>query len=143
MNFKPKIKMSSKFIKKIDNKLIKCKNFIFIILLVEYLNVYNRLYDKNTISYNIFIFKKKKTIGSILRAPYKNKATQFKLKLSRYFIIFNIKLILNKNINIDSNTKIIHLVNKLLKSFYYFESTLITQTHKIIYLPFSLKIKII
>ena len=133
MNIKP-ILIKTKN-NKINKYKIFSKNFIFIILFLEFIKNIN-----NNVKCNYFVFKKRKHIGSFLRAPYKNKIAQFSLGLIRYFLIvkFNILLfykIFCSNKNIFNNN-----INLLLKSYKYFESTLITQVYRLIRIPISINL---
>ena len=139
MNFKPKIKNYSKLNQKLQNKLICCKNFIFIVILFE---IINYGFKNNKFKFTYYILKKKNSIGSILRAPYKNKSSQFKLKLLRYYIILNIKINIKINIKLSSFLEFFKLINNIFKSFSYFESTLITQNNKLISIPLSINLNL-
>jgi len=136
MNFKPKIKNYSKLNQKLQNKLINCKNFIFIILLFE---VINYGFKNNVFNYTYFITKNKKNIGSIIRAPYKNKSAQFKLKLLRYCITLSLKINIKVNVRLSNFKEFFILIDNVFKSFTYFESTLITQNSKLIHIPLNIK----
>lgn len=117
-NFKPKICQLKNAISFIDNK-IYCKNFIYFILFVEC------FFKKNCFSkYSMYIYKKSRTIQSILRAPNKHKKAQFHLKQERYFCILRFSL--NYTLNFCSLNKVLFFVKNMHKILWFFESSLIS-----------------
>nr|YP_004841727.1 Ymf59 [Ichthyophthirius multifiliis]AEL89269.1 Ymf59 [Ichthyophthirius multifiliis] len=141
MNFKPKFNSYSKLLKNTQTNFIFCRNFIFLILIVEYLLKvdlnYNRLIN---FKYSLFFKKYKKNIGSIIRAPYKNKTSQFKLKLERYYLFLIFSFNIPNKIQVNSQLDLKLLLDKIIKPYKFFESTLITQDYRKINIPIEFKI---
>lgn len=139
MNFTPNIIKTNKIIDNVNFNKLYCKNFIFTILILELFNSTNK---NKTKVYNlkIFFLKKKKTLGSILRAPYKNKTAQFNICLNRYYLILSFIILLNINLKINNYSDFLKINNNLINSYKYFESTLITQISRKIYIPISIKL---
>lgn len=139
MNFSPKILIPKTILSKMKINKIYCKNFIFTLLMFD---LFNSKFNNNfkPFNYNIHITKKRKHVGSILRAPYKSKIAQFSLGLYRYYLIltFKIKTTYIPNINNILEFKI--LIIKLLNSYNYFESTLVTQVSRTIKIPIQINI---
>ncbi len=139
MNFSPRMLAPKSNISKIKLNKIYCKNFIFTILVFD---LFNNNFNKKfkPFNYNVHITKKRKHVGSILRAPYKSKIAQFSIGLYRYFLTlsFYINSTFTPKINNILEFKI--LIIKLLKSYNYFESTLITQVYRSIKIPILLNI---
>jgi hypothetical protein len=135
MNFSPKLLNSNNLISKIKYNKVYCKNFIFTILALDLLN--SSLKFKK---FKIHIIKKRKHVGSILRAPYKCKSAQFSLGLYRYYLslTFNIDMLVRPNINncIDFN----NFNKKIIQSYNYFESALVTQVSRSITIPSNITI---
>lgn len=139
MNFSPKLfnpKLTTSFIK--INK-IYCKNFLFTLL------VFDLLGDKNNtkfkpINFATCIIKKRKHIGSILRAPYKCKTAQFSLGFYRYFFLLTFKIKIDKKLNINGITDFKLFNLNILKAYNYFESALVTQISRSISIPSCINI---
>jgi len=130
MNFSPKLFNSNNIVSKIKYNKVYCKNFIFTLLALDLLN--NSLKFKK---FKIHIIKKRKHVGSILRAPYKCKSAQFSLGIYRYYLslTFNINLLHKPNINsyVDFN----NFNKKIIQSYNYFESALVTQVSRSVKIP--------
>lgn len=139
MNFSPRIFNVRSIFSKIKINKLYCRNFLFTILIFDLCNKKN-ISNFKSINFKINIFKKRKHVGSFLRAPYKNKKAQFSLGLNRYFLSlsFNIFTKFKPNINNINNFK--NLIIKFLNSYNYFESTLVTQVSREIKIPILLNI---
>lgn len=130
MNFSPKLLNSNNLISKIKYNKIYCKNFIFTILALDLLN--NSLKFKK---FKIHIIKKRKHIGSILRAPYKCKSAQFSLGLYRYYLSLTFNIDMLKKPNINNLNDFNNFNKKIIQSYNYFESALVTQVSRSITIP--------
>lgn len=130
MNFSPKLLNSNNLISKIKYNKIYCKNFIFTILALDLLN--NSLKFKK---FKIHIIKKRKHIGSILRAPYKCKSAQFSLGLYRYYLSLTFNIDTLKKPNINNLNDFNNFNKKIIQSYNYFESALVTQVSRSITIP--------
>ena len=139
MNFTPKFITTQNIIDKTKFNKIYCKNFIFTILTLELFNN-NSKNNLKVLNLKLFFLKKKKTIGSILRAPYKNKTAQFNICINRYFLILVFKIEILKQLMIYNFIDFKNLNENLIKSYNYFESTLITQISRTVYIPIKIKI---
>jgi len=135
MNFSPKLLNSNNLISKIKYNKVYCKNFIFTILALDLLN--NSLNFKK---FKIHIIKKRKHIGSILRAPYKCKSAQFSLGLYRYYLSLTFNIAIETTPNINSCTDFNNFNKKIIQSYNYFESALVTQVSRSITIPSSIYI---
>lgn len=139
MNFNPQVINSRNILSKNKSNRIYCKNFIFTILFFDF---FNSTFSKNFLpyKYNLHITKKRKHVGSILRAPYKNKIAQFSLGLYRYFL--NLSFFINSEFlpNINNKFEFKLLFIKFLNSYNYFESTLVTQVSRVIKIPTQIQI---
>jgi hypothetical protein len=139
MNFNPQVINSKNILSQNKINRIYCKNFIFTILFFEF---FNSTFSKNFLpyNYNINITKKRKHVGSILRAPYKNKIAQFSLGLYRYYLnlSFYIKTEFLPILNNKNDFKLLFI--KFLNSYNYFESTLVTQVSRTIKIPSQIQL---
>lgn len=137
MNFTPQSINTQNILNRTKINKLYCKNFMFTILVLELFNYNNTL---KILNLRLFFFKKKKTIGSILRAPYKNKTAQFNICINRYFLIltFNVKII--NRLLLYEFTSFKNLNEELVKSYNYFESAMITQISRTIFIPINIKI---
>lgn len=139
MNFSPKLLNSKISLSKFKINKIYCRNFIFTILIFDLFN--NSFNNKfKPINYNIHIIKKRKHIGSILRAPYKSKIAQFSIGLYRYYLTLSFKIKTEFKPKINNLLEFKLLIIKLLNSYNYFESTLVTQISRSIKIPILLNI---
>ena len=139
MNFSPKLLNSKLSLSKFKLNKIYCKNFIFTLLVFDLFNSnFNSKFKP--LNYNIHITKKRKHVGSILRAPYKSKIAQFSIGLYRYYLVLSFKIITKFKPKINSLNEFRLLVIKLLNSYNYFESTLVTQVSRSIKIPILLNI---
>lgn len=139
MNFSPKLLNSTRLISSIKFNKIYCRNFIFTILAFDILNhSFNSTFQP--MRYKIHITKKRKHIGSILRAPYKSKSAQFSLGLYRYYLVLSFSINSGLKAKLNNYTDFIYLVVKLLNSYNYFESTLVTQISRSISIPVHISI---
>lgn len=134
MNYKPNSLNLKSF--RLKPYKIFCKNFIFIVLFFDFFK------STSTKAHNmkLLFFKKRTHIGSILRAPYKNKSAQFGLGLIRYYLFFSIKIPLNNILYLNSKKQFNTNFKKLITSYSYFESTLITQIYRAIKIPIKFKL---
>lgn len=130
MNFSPKLLNSNNLMSKIKYNKVYCKNFIFTVLALDLLN--NSLKFKK---FKIHIIKKRKHIGSILRAPYKCKSAQFSLGLYRYYLSLTFNLEMLKKPNINNLSDFNDFNKKIIQSYNYFESALVTQVSRSIIVP--------
>nr|QBI37892.1 Ymf59 [Tetrahymena rostrata]QGS65269.1 Ymf59 [Tetrahymena rostrata] len=139
MNFSPKILNSNIVLNKIKANRIYCKNFIFTILVFD---LFNNEFNKNfkPLNYKIHIIKTRKHVGSILRAPYKNKIAQFSIGVNRYYLTLSFSIKTNLTPKINNSKELYNLIIKLLNSYNYFESTLVTQISRNIKIPILLNI---
>lgn len=139
MNFSPRNLTSKSTLSKIKLNKIYCKNFIFTLLVFD---LFNNQFNKSLkpFNYNIHIIKKRKHVGSILRAPYKSKIAQFSIGLYRYYLILSFFIKTNYIPNINNIYQFKTLIIKLLNSYNYFESTLVTQISRTIQIPILLNI---
>lgn len=139
MNFSPKLLNSKITISKFKFNKIYCRNFIFTILVFD---LFNNNFKKNfkPINFNIHIIKKRKHVGSILRAPYKSKIAQFSIGLYRYYLNLSFKIKTTYKPNINNVIDFKKLIIILLNSYNYFESTLVTQVSRSIQIPILLNI---
>nr|YP_740737.1 Ymf59 [Tetrahymena malaccensis]ABI51646.1 Ymf59 [Tetrahymena malaccensis] len=139
MNFNPQIINTKNILSKNKINKIYCKNFIFTILFFDF---FNSTFSKKFLPYNysFHITKQRKHVGSILRAPYKNKIAQFSLGLYRYYL--NLSFFINSKfspiLNNKSDFKLLFI--KFLNSYNYFESTLVTQVSRTIKIPVQIQI---
>lgn len=139
MNFSPKLMSSRYIVSKFKLNKIYCKNFLFTILIFDLYNKKNNTSLK-PFNFNINITKKRKHIGSFLRAPYKSKIAQFSLGLYRYFLVLTFKVQTKYLPNINNIIDFKNTLIKLLNSYNYFESTLVTQVSRKIKIPILLNI---
>lgn len=133
MNFSPKLLNSNNLISKIKYNKVYCRNFIFTILALDLLN--NSLNFNN---FKIHIIKKRKHVGSILRAPYKCKSAQFSLGLYRYYLSLTFNIAIKIIPNINNYTDFNNFNKKIIQSYNYFESALVTQVSRSITLSSSI-----
>lgn len=139
MNFSPKIINSNIVSTKIKFNRIYCKNFIFILLMFDFFNLKNNLKYK-PINFKFNIIKKRKHVGSILRAPYKSKIAQFSIGLYRYYLNLSYKIKCSDTIKLNSINDFIKFNFKIINSYSYFESALITQLSRTIFIPAEITI---
>lgn len=137
MNFTPKNINTQNITNNAQVNKLYCKNFIFTILILE---IFNNNCNLKILNLKLFFFKKKKTIGSILRAPYKNKIAQFNICINRYFLILVFKIIIHNRLNIYNFIEFKTLTDNLIKSYSYFESALVTQVSRTIFIPINIKL---
>lgn len=133
MNFSPKILNSNNIISKIKLNKIYCKNFIFTILIFDLFNLKNNSNFK-PINFKLNIIKKRKHVGSILRAPYKSKIAQFSIGLYRYYLSLSYNIQSKKIIKLNSSNDFINFNFKIINSYNYFESALVTQVSRTMYI---------
>lgn len=140
MNFSPRLLSSKSITSNWKLEKLHCRNFIFTLLAFDLLksNIKNENFKPN--NFSIHIFKKRKHLGSTLRAPYKSKSAQFSLGINRYFmnLTFNLNSIFTPNLNnsVEFNNFNIYLLN----SYNYFESALVTQVSRSINIPSKINI---
>jgi hypothetical protein len=135
MNYKPGI-TGVKLLKKKPYQIF-CRNFLFMILFFEFIKTSAQNTKNN---FKIFIYKKRKHIGSFLRAPYKNKIAQFSLGLLRYYIHISYKISILKKIYFFEKNNFNFKIKNFLNSYNYFESALVTQIYRVIKIPIYINI---
>lgn len=113
-NFKPSNFLDFKNMKifknKNKNKLIS-RNFFLFLLLLKYTS-----FNSNFLTVSIFIKPFYKKFITILRAPYRHKLSRHQFILSRYYLVYSIK-IKTTTPNFTQNLEIIHFLKKI-KRFY-------------------------
>ena len=139
MNFSPRLLNSQVKLNNLKLEKLHCRNFIFTILVFDLF--------KNNFKINflptkpsIFIIKKRKHIGSFLRAPYKCKSAQFSLGLYRYFLILTFKINTTYEIKVNNSIQFKIYIKQFLANYNFFESTLVTQIYRSIKIPVKLNI---
>jgi len=139
MNFNPKTLCSKNLPAKWKLEKLYCKNFIFTLLAFDLLNSNINLNFK-PLKFSIHIFKERKHFGSTLRAPYKSKSAQFSLGIYRYFMILTFYINTNFKVKLIDNLDFKNFNIKLLNSYNYFESALVTQVFRSINIPTNIYI---
>jgi hypothetical protein len=134
MNFSPRLLCSKDVAAKWKLEKLHCRNFIFTLLAFDLLHTNTKLNFK-PLQLSIHITKKRKHYGSTLRAPYKSKIAQFSLGIYRYFMNLTFSISTNFKPNLSSSLEFKNFNVKLLKSYNYFESALVTQVSRSINIP--------
>jgi len=139
MNFSPRLLSSKTLSAKWKLEKLHCRNFIFTLLAFDLLNSKNKINFK-PYNFSIHITKKRKHLGSTLRAPYKSKIAQFSLGIYRYYmnLTYYIETTYKPILNNYLDFKLFNI--KLLNSYNYFESALVTQVSRSIIIPSNINI---
>lgn len=139
MNFSPRLLNSKDLAANWKLEKLHCRNFIFTILAFDLLKSnYNTKFKPVNLS--MHITKKRKHIGSILRAPYKSKIAQFSLGIYRYFLNLTFKIESKFKPNVINSLDFKNYNIYLLKNYNYFESALVTQVSRSIETPIFINI---
>jgi hypothetical protein len=139
MNFSPRLLCSKSIAAEWKLEKLHCRNFIFTLLAFDLLNSNIKLNFK-PIKFSIHITKKRKHYGSTLRAPYKSKIAQFSLGIYRYFMNLTFYILTSFKPNICNSVGFKNFNIKLLNSYNYFESALVTQVSRSIDIPTNINI---
>lgn len=139
MNFSPRLLSSRNLSTNWKLEKLHCRNFIFTLLAFDLLKTQFNINFKPT-KFSINIIKKRKHIGSILRAPYKSKSAQFSLGVNRYFMNLTFNILTNYKPILADNFDFKQFNMYLLNSYNYFESALVTQVSRSINIPSNINI---
>lgn len=139
MNFSPRLLCSKSVVANWKLEKLHCRNFIFTLLAFDLLNSSMKSNFK-PFNFSISIVKERKHYGSTLRAPYKCKIAQFSLGIHRYFMNLTFYIQTNFKPNIDNKSDFKNFNVKLLNSYNYFESALVTQVSRSINIPTNIYI---
>lgn len=134
MNFSPRLLSSKNMSSNWKLEKLHCRNFIFTLLAFDLFKTQFKTNFK-PIKFSINIIKKRKHIGSILRAPYKSKIAQFSLGINRYFMNLTFNIATDYKPLMQDNNDFKKFNMYLLNSYTYFESALVTQTSRYISIP--------
>lgn len=139
MNFSPRLLSSKNLSTNWKLEKLHCRNFIFTLLAFDLLKAqFNQKFKP--INFSINIIKKRKHVGSILRAPYKSKSAQFSLGINRYFMNLTFNILTKYKPILINNIDFKQFNVNLLNSYNYFESALVTQVSRSISIPTSINI---
>ena len=111
------------------NKKIISRNFFLFLLLLKYTG------NKNLLNVSLFVKPFYKKFITVLRAPYRHKLSRHQFVLSRYSILYTLK-ISSKNIFISNIFEIIYLIKKIKKFYIWFESNIVYQHQTKIFINF-------
>jgi hypothetical protein len=139
MNFSPRLLCSKSVAAEWKLEKLHCRNFIFTLLAFDLLNSNTKLNFK-PLKFSIHITKKRKHYGSTLRAPYKSKIAQFSLGIYRYFMNLTFYILTSFKPNLCNSSDFKKFNIKLLNSYNYFESALVTQVSRAIDIPSNINI---
>lgn len=131
-NFKPANFLNFKNYKLFKNKnnsKIISRNFFLFLLLLKY--------SKKDNFFNVSIFIKPfyKKFITVLRAPYRHKLSRHQFILSRYSILYSIKINLKK-INFNNFSEILYFIKNIKRFYIWFESNIVQQHQSKIFLNF-------
>lgn len=139
MNFSPRLLNSKDLSANWKLEKLHCRNFIFTLLAFDLLKSQTKNNFK-PLNFSIHITKKRKHMGSTLRAPYKSKIAQFSLGIYRYFLTLTFKIKTNYIIKLNNSFNFKKFNMYLLNSYNFFESALVTQVSRSINIPSQINI---
>lgn len=139
MNFSPRLLRSNFILSSHKVERLYCRNFIFTLLAFDLLKN-NTNKNLKPLNITFHITKKRKHVGSILRAPYKCKSAQFSLGIYRYFLTLTFSLKIEVSYNFLSKNDFVEFNKTLLNSYNYFESALVTQVSRSLSIPINVSV---